>query len=74
MSPPLLLLHPDERSWLDAYRAELRSSYPDAVTRMVLYGSRREGKPARRAILMCCCWSATKRPDSSGFCGGSDTG
>ena len=50
MSPPLLL-HPDERSWLDAYRAELRSSYPDAVTRMVLYGSKARGEAGDESDL-----------------------
>ena len=38
-----LHLTPDESSWLRAYRSLIRRRYPEAVTRMLVYGSKARG-------------------------------
>ena len=39
----MLTLDPDEQTWLDDYRKALREQHPDAVRRMVVYGSKARG-------------------------------
>ena len=39
----MLKLHPEEKTWLDEYRKALGERYPDAVLRMVVYGSKARG-------------------------------
>ena len=38
-----LRLHPAEQRWLDAYLSELTRHHPNAVSSMVIYGSRARG-------------------------------
>jgi uncharacterized protein len=40
---PVLRLAPDEQAWLNAYRTALQDQYPEAVARMVIYGSKARG-------------------------------
>jgi len=35
--------HPEERLWLEQYVAAVRERYPDAVSRLLLYGSKARG-------------------------------
>ena len=39
----MLTLDPHEQTWLDNYREALREQHPDAVRRMVVYGSKARG-------------------------------
>lgn len=39
----MLTLHPEEKIWLTAYREALREKHPDAVARMLIYGSKARG-------------------------------
>ena len=39
----MLVLHPDERTWLDEYRKAITERYPGAVLRLVVYGSKARG-------------------------------
>jgi predicted nucleotidyltransferase len=36
-------LAPDEQAWLEAYRRALKEQHPEAVGRMVIYGSKARG-------------------------------
>ena len=40
---PSLQLHPAEQDWLGNYRRELTKHHPNAVSSMVIYGSRARG-------------------------------
>ena len=35
--------HPEERLWIEQYVAAVRERYPDAVSRLLLYGSKARG-------------------------------
>lgn len=39
----MLALHPDERTWLNAYREAVAEGHSDTVLRMVVYGSKARG-------------------------------
>ena len=43
MNDPPLMLHPDERIWLNEYRRAINERHPGAVVRMVVYGSKARG-------------------------------
>lgn len=39
----MLTLHPEEHTWLDEYRKALLDQQPEAVARMLVYGSKARG-------------------------------
>ncbi len=51
MYSAMLMLHPEEQTWLDEYRKALGERYPGAVLRMVIYGSKARGDARENSDL-----------------------
>lgn len=47
----MLALHPEEKIWLDAYRKALLDQQPDAIKRMLLYGSKARGDASEKSDI-----------------------
>jgi len=54
MADPPLVLHPDERVWLEDYRHAIDERYPGAVVCMVVYGSKARGDAHEDSDIVCC--------------------